>query len=55
MYDDKQWWHSWTAWYPVEVDNKWVWLRDIWRKGTWYKDNLFWSYEYSLTDPRQKK
>lgn len=22
-------WHKWFAWYPVLIDEKWVWMKDV--------------------------
>lgn len=27
-------WQAWFAWFPVQVDNKWVWLETVERRWT---------------------
>lgn len=27
-HNDKEW-HRWFAWYPVEVDGRWVWMEHV--------------------------
>jgi hypothetical protein len=45
-------WHRWFAWYPVEVDGKWVWLETLCRRGTfrvWW-DADWYEWEYRIID-----
>ena len=46
-------WHKWFAWYPVVVNNKRVWIKTIFRKGTRHHrsglTNLIYLKKMSLT------
>jgi hypothetical protein len=39
-------WHHWFAWYPIVIDNTYVWLEWIYRKDV--NSPLYFEYEYSF-------
>jgi hypothetical protein len=39
-------WHRWWAWYPVKVDNQYVWLEYVYRKAVTVSYGT--DYEYRL-------
>ena len=43
-----QWtWHSYFAWFPVEIGKHWVWLERVERKVQ-FGDDHGWVYEYRV-------
>lgn len=41
-------WKQWFAWYPVNVHGKRVWLKTIYRRLVWDRDDghIFMNYQY---------
>ena len=42
-------WHSWFAWFPVEINGEAVWWERVERKGTHYAGGMgdeWWEFEY---------
>jgi hypothetical protein len=51
IFDAKQDWHSWFAWYPVRINSGCVWLETVERKGTpipEWEGGVYWDYVYRL-------
>lgn len=46
-------WHRWFAWFPVPVDNYYVWLEYVYRKAQW--DPYGWSYDYRIESPESDR
>lgn len=52
--EEKERWHKWFAWHPVEVytypdgAKKIIWLQYVWRCGEAIRsfDGVFWEWEY---------
>ena len=43
-------WHKWFAWYPVVVNNKRVWIKTIFRKGTRHHRSGQWNWDYAFDE-----
>lgn len=43
---------EWFAWYPVQLSktNKWVWLKKIYRKKIYYRDDMDFWFAWKYTD-----
>lgn len=40
-------WEKWFAWRPVKINNKWRWLKPVYRRhhaGIWWSDRRSWEY-----------
>lgn len=43
-------WHNWFAWYPVRINNKYVWLKTVQRiciSNCLWDDELYYEYKYA--------
>lgn len=47
---DKQNWHRWYAWHPVDVHGNTVWMEVVERKGTFHYDSCGGSYSYEYRE-----
>lgn len=41
-------WRPWFAWNPVQIDDEWIWLETVHRRGT-FRENIahcYWHWEW---------
>lgn len=51
-HDKKSNWHTWFAWYPINIGKTCIWLERVRRKGKYDADwgGGYWNYEYKVME-----